>query len=68
MIYVSEMDVINATITFKDSMMLLMIGLFMSVMNVVGLILMKVNMNKINVLKGGSMCIFTMKCITVTII
>ena len=40
----------------------------MSVMNVVGLILMKVNMNKINVLKGGSMCIFMMKCITVTII
>ena len=37
------------TITFKDSMMLLMIGLFMSVMNVVGLTLMKVNVNKIDV-------------------
>jgi hypothetical protein len=30
-------------------MMLLTIGLFMSVMNVVGLTLMKVNMNKIDV-------------------
>jgi hypothetical protein len=43
-------NVTNATITFKDSMMLLMIGLFMSVTNVVGLTLMKVNMNKIRLL------------------
>ena len=43
-------NVTNATIKFKDSMMLLMIGLFMSVMNVVGLTLMKVGMNKIKFL------------------
>ena len=40
------------TITFKDFMMLLMIGLFMSVMNVAGLTLMKVNVNKIRILRG----------------
>ena len=46
-------NVIDVIITFKDYMTLLTTGLFMCVMNVDELTLMKVNMNKIQILFIG---------------